>query len=200
MSKYNDTFQPETFYHIFNRAISSERLFQTEENSNFFMGRIQKYLMPYFDFYAYCLLPNHFHFVVKTKSFEEWNEHFKKLNKSVVVNSNNFHKHNMLQCSKLIISYSKSYNKFYNRKGSLFIENIKRIELPKNSDILSAVFYVHKNPVHHGYAQELVDWNNCSYASIKHGRQDELIITQSVLDLFGGLEEFDKVHSQFLYK
>ena len=50
------------FYHIYNRGNNRERLFYSTENYLFFLRRYDEYL------YAFCLLPNHFHLLVRVKS------------------------------------------------------------------------------------------------------------------------------------
>jgi len=59
------------FYHIFNRGINSKLTFLSNENYNYFLQKVKVYLVPYFDIYAYCLMPNHFHFLLKVRSVEE---------------------------------------------------------------------------------------------------------------------------------
>jgi len=185
---------PQTFYHIFDRANGDELLFKSDENYDFFLKKLKEYLSPYFVFYTYCLLPNHSHIVVRTKSIEELKKNELDIEKEL------FHKKCLQTCSNFLNSYAKSYNKYYSRKGSLFIERMKRVKLNAEQDIINAIFYVHKNPVHHGYVKELSDWCNCSYNSIISEREDEFAQPQSVLEIFGGKKEFKRVHEQFLYK
>ncbi len=200
VSRYNDDFKPETFYHIFDRAVGDEDLFRRTENYNFFLKKIKTYWQPYFTIYSYCLLPNHFHFVAQTNSIIKTNEILESLQINKEMTSDNFHKNVLQSCTNLLNSYAKSYNKYYKRKGSLFIRAIKRIELKRTADITSAIFYVHKNPVHHGLVHALSDWDLSSYNGIKQNQQDELVVPSKVLELFGGISEFDQVHEQYKYK
>ena len=52
-------------YHIYNHAVGNEVLFKTDSNYQFFLSRLEKYLIDYIDLYAYFLLPNHFHLLIK---------------------------------------------------------------------------------------------------------------------------------------
>ena len=70
MKKYTDPLLPEHFYHIFNRGINGEDLFKRERNYLFFLKRYAKYIEPIADTFAYCLLKNHFHFMIRTLDAE----------------------------------------------------------------------------------------------------------------------------------
>ncbi len=62
---------PNHFFHLFNRGINGQKIFVTEENYNYFLKKYAAKTKAYLDTYAYCLLPNHFHFLVKIKSVDE---------------------------------------------------------------------------------------------------------------------------------
>src|ERR1035438_4711725 len=55
-------------YHIYNRANGNEKLFFEEENYQFFMDKFKLYVSPVAEVFCYCLMPNHFHFLVRIKS------------------------------------------------------------------------------------------------------------------------------------
>lgn len=54
-------------YHVFNRGNNRENLFREERNYRFFMDLYRKYIVPTATTYAYCLMPNHFHFLLKIR-------------------------------------------------------------------------------------------------------------------------------------
>lgn len=56
-------------YHIYNRSVGNDNLFFQEGNYSYFIEKWKEYL-PYLDVYAYCLMPNHFHFLAQAKSME----------------------------------------------------------------------------------------------------------------------------------
>ena len=62
--------QPGQYYHIYNRGINGEPLFREERNHRHFLKLWAKYIEPLADTYAYCLLNNHFHFLVRIKELE----------------------------------------------------------------------------------------------------------------------------------
>ena len=59
------------FYHIYNRGNNSEKIFFSEENYAYFLKLLTKYIFPVADIYAYCLLNNHFHILVRIKEKNE---------------------------------------------------------------------------------------------------------------------------------
>ena len=67
MTNYFPPLQPGTFYHVYNRGNNGENIFYKKENYPYFLRKLDQYLSPYLDVFAYCLLPNHFHFLIKTK-------------------------------------------------------------------------------------------------------------------------------------
>ena len=67
----NQPIEPEIFYHIYNRGVNGEVIFKSNRNFDFFLKKVEEYLIPVCEIYAYCLLPNHFHFLVRIKSESE---------------------------------------------------------------------------------------------------------------------------------
>lgn len=70
MEKMDDTsipFVPERCYHLFNRGNNKQNIFYQEKNYFYFLKKYGDYMNPYLDTYAYCLLPNHFHVLMKVK-------------------------------------------------------------------------------------------------------------------------------------
>ena len=62
--------QPDTSYHIFNHANGFENIFRHEANYYFFLEKYWKYIGPIAETYAWCLMPNHFHLVVRIRKRE----------------------------------------------------------------------------------------------------------------------------------
>ncbi|MCQ9637463.1 transposase [Chryseobacterium sp. WG23] len=60
--------EADCFYHIYNRGINGENIFKSDRNYSFFLNKVVEFLIPTCDVYAYCLMPNHFHLLVKIKS------------------------------------------------------------------------------------------------------------------------------------
>ena len=68
MNIRNEILEPNAYYHIYNRGINSGQIFNSEENYLFFLSKFDKYISPVCDVLSYCLMPNHFHFLIKVKS------------------------------------------------------------------------------------------------------------------------------------
>jgi len=61
---------PNTCYHIFNHANGFENVFEEPENYRYFMEKYVDYICPIAETYAYCLMPNHFHLVIRIRKRE----------------------------------------------------------------------------------------------------------------------------------
>ena len=111
MIKYQDNFEADNFFHVFNHAVGNENLFQNEDNFNYFLKKYNEHTHIIWDTYSYCLMPNHFHFLIKIKPIEE----LQKLSNF----SEDVHKFVMQKLSNFLNGYAKAYNIKYKRKGAL---------------------------------------------------------------------------------
>jgi putative transposase len=173
-STMTDTFEPECIYHIYNRAIGEEKLFRTKENYFYFLAKYQHYLDDKFITLAYCLIPNHFHFLVKIKP--------NITNEQAVKAFSDFQN-----------AYCKSFNKVFNRSGSLFHRKFKRKKIDNEAYWTKIVIYIHQNPVKHKIAKSPDEWMFSSfkgYLSDKPSKVDR----KMVLEWFGGMDGFGISH------
>ena len=106
---------PENFYHIINRGIDKKNIFFKDKNYYFFLNKVRKHMLPYCHILSYCLMPNHFHIQISTKS-DLKNQ---KLNNSI---------------GNMLSSYTQAINKQENRTGSLLQQNTKAKCLTENID------------------------------------------------------------------
>ena len=181
--------QPSTFYYIYNCANGSENLYRSEENYHFFLRRWSKYIEPVADTYCYCLMPNHFHFLIKTKSQEEVEQTFGKFETFQKL-SYRYSK----QFANLFSSYTQSYNKMYNRRGSLFNPNFKAKEINSNAYFTNITHYIHHNPKHHGFANKIEEWPYSSYNSLRSQKTTKLQRDET-LSWFGSKNEFEALQT-----
>jgi REP element-mobilizing transposase RayT len=63
--------QPGKYYHIYNRGINRENIFFETRNYPYFLELYAKYIEPIANTFAYCLMRNHFHLLVRIKTEQE---------------------------------------------------------------------------------------------------------------------------------
>jgi len=97
------------------------------------------------------------------------------------------------QFANLFSSYTQSFNKVYNRKGSLFIKNFRRKPIIDKEHFLNLVAYTHRNPIHHGFCKQFDQWMFSSYNEIVNDCCDWLE-TGKLLRMTNGLEKFIELH------
>lgn len=102
----SDNLEPGFFYHIFNRGINGGKVFLNDDNRLFFLRKVSLYLLPVAELYAYCLMPNHFHLMIRIKEGLEDNfakvPNFGKVEQGLHAEKSMASK----QLAKLISSYS----------------------------------------------------------------------------------------------
>ena len=157
MPDYHIPLLPDTTYHIFSRAMGSEKLFVEDENYLFFLRQFSKYISPVAETFAYNLLPNHFHFMIRVNNIDRIQEEFLKRKKKKEFNVESAPEFVMERFSNLLNSYVKTFNKKYSRKGGLFIDIMKRVEV-NEVQFGATLFYIHGNSVHHGYTDKIENW------------------------------------------
>ncbi|MBN2731640.1 MAG: transposase [Balneolaceae bacterium] len=187
MKNYKPPFKSSHFYHVYNRGNNQQNIFYERKNYDFFLKQWDEYLGELVDVWAYCLLPNHFHFLINTRSKERLAK-FQKLGKSNSKMISN-------QFRNFFISYTKSINKVYNRTGSLFQKPFKRIKVDSENYLLMLIHYIHHNPVHHNFVEEYSNWIFSSYPAILSSRLTK-INREEVLSFFGGREKFLEYHQE----
>jgi putative transposase len=207
---------PTKLYHIYNRANGKENLFITEENYVFFLQKFSRFILPIAEVYSYCLLPNHFHFLLRIKTIEETICFIENITKSYNISpeekieySVRLYKLNLLlndknkqelyqkfiskQFSNLFSSYTQAFNKKYDRMGSLFMKNFKRKEIDHTAYLSAAIKYIHRNPIHHGIVNHLSLWKWSSYSAYTTS-QPTNICKDEILSWFGSLDAIIESH------
>jgi len=61
---------PQQLFHIYNQGNNHQKIFFTDENYQFFLWKMRAYLRPFGDLVAWCLMPNHFHWLFYVKLVE----------------------------------------------------------------------------------------------------------------------------------
>jgi putative transposase len=186
--------QPGVFYHIYNRGNNGEDLFREERNYSYLLKLYEKYVTPIADTYAYCLLKNHFHFLVRIKtegeiaSYNNKSGIFDEPSSRTKLNnpSKNF--------SNLFNAYTKAINNGYSRTGSLFKRPFQRIPVMQNPYLLELIFYIHFNPQRHGLINDFRKWQWSSYGAILKNSKTRLQ-RDEVIEIFGSKNAFEEYHT-----
>jgi len=175
--------QPGVFYHIYNRGTNREDIFIEGRNYDYFMQLYIKYIEPVVETYAYCLLKNHFHLLVRVKADPKGLE--RPLGSASGVFSNFFN------------AYAKAINKAYGRTGSLFQHPFGRTPVLTQSYLMQAVRYIHFNPQKHGLVGDFRTWPYSSYRA-HLSTQATRLCRDEVLEWFGGRQGFIIAHQEDL--
>jgi putative transposase len=186
------------YYHIYNRGINGESIFNETSNYEYFLKLYDKYINPVADTYAWCLMGNHFHLLVRIKEVDEF---INDITPDKVPNPvrgdkpNKINKPPHLYFSHLFNAYSQAFNKKYERHGSLFERPFKRKLIKNETNLKQVVLYIHNNPLHHGFCDHPVEY---AWSSFIIDPFDEINVkTRSVvIEWFGSKTEFDRAHIQ----
>ena len=154
----------DNFYHIFNRGVEKRQIFLTERDYERFLQTLYYYQFsgpkPKFsnkyrfknkefdknpkivDLLAFCLMPNHFHLLIKQLEDGGTQEFL----------------------SKIANSYTKYFNTKHKRVGPLFQGQFKAVLIESDEQLIHVSRYIHLNP----YVADITkDWDNFPYSSIR---------------------------------
>ena len=153
-------FKKNHVYHVYNRGNNKERIFFNLDNYEYFLKKIRKEWLTHCDIIAYCLMPNHFHFMLmpneegcKYVTLGGRESHLQQLSRSI---------------GKTLSSYTRAINKNIGTTGNFFQQKTKSknitdtdIDAPvyQLNDYLHTCFhYIHNNPVAAGMTEKPGDW------------------------------------------
>lgn len=88
------------------------------------------------------------------------------------------------QFSHLFDAYTEAINKRHHRTGSLFEKNFQRKHVTTESYFRKLIFYIHNNPLHHGFVKQMSLYPWSSYESVVSEKPTMLNRTE-VFDLYG---------------
>ena len=200
-----------THYHVYNRGVNGENLFVQERNYGLFLKLYEKHLSPVTDLFAYCLLKNHFHLLLRVKSEDEIIKTLRvSFDTTPLVNQrNNSNQHPGSPAkplgsryvsdrfSNFFNAYAKTINKSYGRTGSLFQHPFGRVPIKTNRQFWNVIAYVHQNPQKHGFVKDFRDWKYSSYGALLDGKRT-LIDRTEVMKWFGTREDYLSLHEQWI--
>ncbi|NIF07578.1 transposase [Chryseobacterium sp. Tr-659] len=190
--------EADCFYHIYNRGINGETIFRSERNYEFFLNKVSEFLIPVCDVYAYCLMSNHFHLLVKIKSDLELNSLVKVGNLGKATKTGLHSPQNVFskQFSRIFNSYSQAFNKENKRHGALIESPFKRKLIASDEYLINRIIYIHQNPKNHSVI-EFTKYNFSSYQSIL-SKSKTLLRRDEVIELFDDRENFVLSHQKVI--
>lgn len=163
MRQRRPPFIPGHYYHIYNRGVSKEPIFREETNYLFTIRKIKKYTKEInLTMIAYCLMPNHYHFLIRQEGQQPAG----------------------LLPQRLFNSYTKAYNKRYRHSGTLFEGPYEAIRIAKLNHLLHLCRYIHANPVKDGIVSELDKWPFSNYLEWVGSRRGALVDHEFVCQHF----------------
>ena len=147
-------------YHVVFRGINKQQIFEDEEDYERFLSLLRQYReVCGYSVYAYCLMPNHIHLLIK-EGKEELGKIFRRIGASFVY----------------------WYNLKYNRVGHLFQDRYKSEAVEDNAYLLTVIRYIHWNPVKAGLCAAPEEY---CYSSFANFEADPLIDSDFILDMTG---------------
>lgn len=115
----------DAFHHVMNRGLEKKLIFHNKKSYEIFLEILQEACEKFgIIVYAYCLMPNHYHLLVKTPK----------------ANLGKFMQH-INGC------YTRRFNKFMERDGPLFRGRFKSILVEGDNYLLHLTKYIHLNPI-----------------------------------------------------
>ncbi|MCK4340046.1 MAG: transposase, partial [Candidatus Cloacimonetes bacterium] len=132
-----ESFIKDSYFHLYNRTVKPNKLFYKKDDYIWFLKRFKKKIVLYpATVFAYCLMPNHFHFLIRQDSDKPI---YKIFNDS-------------------LSAYVKHYNYKYKRKGTLFEGHLQHKNVNNEKYLLYLCQYIHFNPKKAGLVDNLEDW------------------------------------------
>jgi putative transposase len=182
---------PGNIYHIYNHANGDRNLFYTEKNYTSFLEKYNYYISPIAETFAFCLMPNHYHFLIRVQKVDNIIksaniiDEIEKLKNAKRVVSNSF--------KNFFVSYTNSYNLIYDRFGNLFRQKFGRKVITSKNYFVNSIHYINYNPVFHCFVKQPDDWKYSSYNVFFQDKPTK-IKKDAVLKTFGGIENFEYFH------
>ncbi len=164
-----DVFAKDHFYHIFNRGAGKDILFFNAVNYEYLLRLVKRYHQKHnITVIAYCLMPNHYHFLLRQDSDEP-------LSKFINV---------------LFNAYVQAVNQQQNRKGTLFEGRFRHVWIDRDEYLIHLCRYIHQNPVKAGLVTQPENWPYSNYLDWIGKRNGTLIDRSFVQEYFASAEEY----------
>jgi REP element-mobilizing transposase RayT len=158
------TWQPGGYYHFYNRGAHGVSIFREPENYLFVLQRIKQYSRAFhLTVIAYCLMPNHYHLLVRQNGEMPAG----------------------LLPQRVFNSYTKAYNKRYGHSGTLFEHRYQAKQVTDETYLIHLCRYIHANPVKHGLVSEPDRWPYSNYLEWV-GERNGTLIDRAFVQAYAG--------------
>jgi putative transposase len=169
-------FAEDNLYHIYNRGNNKQLIFFRPDNYLYFLKKVRHFILPFCDILNYCLMPNHFHFLVSVKPIPEnkfKQSDLKEITKQHHTIITKTERHPLASAIGYLLStYTQAINKQNNTTGSLFQQKTKAKEISGFMHGITCFHYNHQNPWKAGLVNKLEEWDFSSfkdYAGLRKG-------------------------------
>jgi len=149
-----------TYFHIVNHSVDGRELFYDSGDYKTYLNFFKQELDYKVIVIAYCLMPNHFHLLLRQNESEAITALLEKTHKK----------------------YARYYNKKYDRKGRIFRSPLNHIETQTDTYLLNACAYIHGNPVQAGLVNFPEDWEYSNFREYLRMRKGTLYSEQFLMD------------------
>jgi len=176
MPRQKRVLSPTQIYHIMVRGNSGRDIFiEDEDRQKLLKIIINKNREKEFNIYAYCLMDNHFHLVLKEQ----------KNNVSHIM-------------KKINTTYAIYFNKKYQLNGHLFQDRFKSEIVESDDYFLAVIRYIHNNPVKAGLVSlpQEYKWNSYSWYVKPNSNSNKIVNVEDPLRLFS--DDLSQARSRFI--
>ncbi len=165
----NDDFTSGSVFHIYNHAIDDQLLFYDDQDYEFFQIALSTQLekIPA-SIIAYCLMPNHYHFLIRQDDEEKIYKIF----------------------NYAFVSYARYYNRKYERKGRIFRSPLQHKIVKDRTYLIQLCKYIHLNPVYAGLVEEPEDWEFSNYREWINRRNGKFFTKEISQSIFSCLQDY----------
>jgi REP element-mobilizing transposase RayT len=159
------------YYHLLSRGNERRDIFINEMDRIVFLNTVGEMSERFeMDVYAYVLMDNHYHLLVRTRQAN--------LKKAM---------------HWFGTAYTQRYNRRHFRSGHLFQGRYKSIIVQNDAYLLQLSYYIHRNPLRAGTVKRLADYRWSSYRFYGYGRRaPDWLSSELVLSHFKGEQDRHK--------
>ena len=195
------------FYHVFNRGNNYQNIFTIKPDYIHFLELYKIYIEPIAETFAWCLMKNHFHALIRIKNeseigylnsefayskdlYKKWKTYpLKKDNKKFTIKPKPDN-----QFRHFFNAYARWYNLLHKRQDALFAKNFKTKTINHHKYLSNVIVYINNNPVHHEFVSHPSEYSWSSYLSILSLNPTKLR-RKTVIGYFDTVGNFKTQHS-----